>query len=68
MGKKTIIAILSMVPIVFMIVAIPFVNRIQPIIFGLPFLAFWLFLGMIITPLCTFLIFRLQKSERSTES
>jgi hypothetical protein len=66
-GKKLIIVLLTIVPFILMLGAIPFVNRIYPIIFGLPFLAFWLFAGMLITPLCTFAIYLLQKSERSAE-
>ncbi|MED4228364.1 DUF3311 domain-containing protein [Neobacillus cucumis] len=67
MGKKSIVVLLSIVPFILMLAAIPFVNRVQPIIFGLPFLAFWLFFGMLITPLCNYAIFKLQKTERSAE-
>ncbi|HWL24599.1 DUF3311 domain-containing protein [Peribacillus asahii] len=67
MNKKFLIYLLTVLPFVIMLVAIPFVNRIHPIIFGLPFLSFWLFLGMIITPICTYIIYRLQKSEGSIE-
>lgn len=67
MGKKSIIAILSILPFILMLAAIPFVNRIEPIIFGLPFLAFWLFLGMLLTPLITFAIYRLQHSGEGAE-
>jgi len=65
--KKLIIAILVVIPFVLMLGAIPFVNRIHPIILGLPFFHFWLFLGMIIVPICTYVIYRLQKSEGSIE-
>ena len=67
MGKKFISLILIVLPFVFMLGAIPFVNRIDPIILGLPFLHFWLFLGMILSPICTFVIYRLQKSEGRIE-
>lgn len=67
MSKKFVIVILIILPFVLMLGAIPFVNRIDPIILGLPFFQFWLFLGMILTPLCTFVIYRLQKSEGSIE-
>ena len=67
MSKKIMIIILTVIPFVLMLGAIPFVNRIEPIILGLPFLHFWLFLGMIITPICTYLIYRIQKSEGSIE-
>ncbi|MGM7724099.1 DUF3311 domain-containing protein [Metabacillus sp. Hm71] len=67
MGKKFIRVILVVLPFILMLGAIPFVNRIDPIILGLPFFHFWLFLGMVITPICTFVIYRLQKSEGSIE-
>lgn len=67
MGKKFISVILVVLPFILMLGALPFVNRIDPIILGLPFLHFWLFLGMILTPICTFVIYRLQKSEGSIE-
>ncbi|MBD1379637.1 DUF3311 domain-containing protein [Metabacillus arenae] len=65
MGRKILLATLIVIPFVLTLGAIPFVNRIDPIIFGLPFFHFWLFLGMIITPICTFVIYRLSKSEGS---
>ncbi|WP_425609211.1 DUF3311 domain-containing protein [Ureibacillus aquaedulcis] len=65
--RRLIIAILAALPFVMMLGAIPFVNRIHPIILGLPFFHFWLFLGMIIVPICTYIIYRLQKSEGSIE-
>ena len=67
MNKKLIIVILIVLPFILMLGAIPFVNRIEPIILGLPFLHFWLFLSMIITPLCTYIIYRIQKSEGSID-
>lgn len=67
MSKKSIIVILIILPFVLMLGAIPFANRIHPILFGLPFLHFWLFLSMIITPLCTYFIYKIQKSEGSID-
>lgn len=67
MGKKFISVILFVLPFVLMLGAIPFVNRIDPIILGLPFFHFWLFLGMILTPICTFVIYRLDKSKGRIE-
>jgi Kef-type K+ transport system membrane component KefB len=67
MGKKFIKIILVVLPFILMLGALPFVNRIDPIILGLPFLHFWLFLGMLITPISTYVIYRLQKSEGSIE-
>jgi len=61
------VIILIVLPFVLTLGAIPFANRIDPIILGLPFLHFWLLVGMIITPICTYLIYRIQKSEGSIE-
>ncbi|KAB2336157.1 DUF3311 domain-containing protein [Cytobacillus depressus] len=63
MGKKNLKVMLIVLPFVLMLGAIPFVNRIHPIIIGLPFFHFWLLLGMILTPVCTFIIYQLDKSE-----
>ncbi|MEH7343529.1 DUF3311 domain-containing protein [Bacillus sp. JJ1532] len=63
MSKKNLRIILIVIPFILMLVAIPFVNRIHPFIIGLPFFHFWLLLGMIITPICTFMIYQLDKSE-----
>jgi hypothetical protein len=45
------------------LVVIPWVNHIYPIIFGFPFFHFWLLLWMILTPLFTFAVYRIQKSQ-----
>jgi hypothetical protein len=67
MGKKIFYLFLIALPYILMLGAIPFVNRIDPIIIGLPFLHFWILLGMILSPISTFVIYRLQKSEGSIE-
>jgi hypothetical protein len=65
--KKFLIALLIVLPFLAQLVVIPFVNRIDPIIAGLPFLQFWLFLWIVLTPVCTFGIYQLQKSQGGLE-
>lgn len=65
--RKFIIITLIVLPFVLVLGAIPFANRIHPIVLGLPFFHFWLFLGMLIVPVCSYTIYRLQKSEGSIE-
>jgi hypothetical protein len=67
MYSKVKIFTLALIPFVMMIGALPFVNRIYPIVFGLPFLHFWLFLSMFVTPICTYCIYRIQKAEGRLE-
>jgi len=44
--------ILTLIPFIWTIGMIPFVNRVKPFVFGLPFLAFWLVCGIIVAFLC----------------
>ncbi|HWO96621.1 MAG TPA: DUF3311 domain-containing protein [Bacillus sp. (in: firmicutes)] len=67
MKVKFAIFLLVLLPFISQLVVLPFVNRIDPIILGLPFLQFWLFLWIILTPLCTWGIYQIQKSEGSLE-
>lgn len=41
-------------------IGIPFANRVEPRIFGLPFLLAWIILGMILAPVSLSLIYRLE--------
>ncbi|MED1864144.1 DUF3311 domain-containing protein [Fictibacillus nanhaiensis] len=65
--KKLLLIILISAPFIAQLVVLPFVNKIDPIIFGLPFLQFWLFLWIVLTPFCTLGIYQLQKSEGSLD-
>lgn len=67
MSRKFMKFLLIILPIISQLAVLPFVNRIDPIILGLPFLQFWLFLWIVLTPLCTFGIYQLQKSEGSLD-
>ncbi|MDR7074376.1 DUF3311 domain-containing protein [Fictibacillus barbaricus] len=65
--KKLSMILLIVLPFLAQLVVLPFVNRIDPIILGLPFLQFWLFLWIVLTPLCTLGIYQLQKSQGGLE-
>ncbi len=65
MVKKALIVILILLPFV-QLALLPLVNRIEPIMFGLPFFHFWLLLWIIVTPLCSFGIYQMQKKRWRT--
>lgn len=67
MGRKYIKLVLIILPFIAQLVVLPFVNRIDPVILGLPFLQFWFFLWIVLTPLCTFGIYQIDKSEGSLD-
>ena len=56
--------ILSLIPFIWTVGMIPFVNRVQPLICGLPFLAFWLIAGIFVAFLCIGTMYRLDAKNR----
>jgi hypothetical protein len=53
--------VLAACPIAALTIAVPFVNRIEPRVLGLPFLLFWLTLWVVLTPAFVWGIGRLEK-------
>ncbi len=43
--------VLALVPVVALVGGLPFVNRIEPIVLGLPFLLFWILGWVLATPI-----------------
>ena len=56
--------ILTVVPFVYMIGMVPFANRVHPIVLGLPFLAFWLTLGIYVCFVCIWLLYHYDERKR----
>nr|WGD68938.1 DUF3311 domain-containing protein [Bacillus subtilis] len=66
MVKKALIVILILLPFV-QLALLPLVNRIEPIMFSMPFFHFWSLLWIIVTPLCSFGIYQMQKKDGGLE-
>ncbi|MFJ4922139.1 DUF3311 domain-containing protein [Streptomyces sp. NPDC088725] len=47
-----------LIPFVLFLVAPPWVNRVDPLVLGLPFLAFWLLASTLLTPVAVWLAYR----------
>ncbi len=47
-----------LVPFVLYLGVLPLVNRVRPVVFGVPFLFFWLLVATLLTPLCVWLAHR----------
>lgn len=68
MKKGTRIAlILGAIPFVTMVFALPLVNRIEPIILGMPFLLFWLLAWVVLTPVILAVAYKLEKKYNPPE-
>ncbi len=52
--------VLAVVPAIMLTFAIPLVNRVEPRVFGLPFLLAWIVGWVAVTPLFLFAIYRLE--------
>jgi hypothetical protein len=51
MPKGTKIALrFALIPFLTLVLALPFVNRERPFVFGLPFLLFWIVFWVLLTP------------------
>jgi Protein of unknown function (DUF3311) len=62
MQKGTKLALLvAMIPFITLVFALPFVNRIEPVILGFPFVLFWIVAWVILTPPILFAAYRLEK-------
>jgi len=55
--------ILTVIPFIWIVGMIPFVNKVHPIIMGLPFLAFWLVAGIFVTFACLKIIYRIDSHK-----
>lgn len=45
-------------PIVLFVIALPLYNRVEPLVFGLPFFMFWMLVGTLLTPVFVWLAAR----------
>lgn len=54
------VAVTALVPVVALSIAVPFVNRIDPTLFGLPFIFVWIMGWVLVTPAFLWLIGRLE--------
>lgn len=54
-------AVLALIPALMLTFAVPLVNRVEPRIFGLPFLLVWIVLWVAITPVFLYGVERLRR-------
>jgi hypothetical protein len=64
MRKRSRLALfLGAVPFLMLVFALPFVNRVEPVILGMPFVLFWIVSWVALTPLLLFLAYRVDKKN-----
>jgi hypothetical protein len=58
--RKLVIAVAAVLPAFGFLVAIPFVNRAEPVVLGMPFLQFWTALCVLLTGVCLTVVYQLD--------
>ena len=56
--------VLGSVPFLTLVLALPFVNRLRPVILGLPFILFWILFWILLTPVLLFAAYRFESRRR----
>lgn len=57
--------VLALIPVLALIGALPLVNRQEPVVWGLPFLLFWILAWVLATPLFLGMAYLLVRSSAS---
>jgi hypothetical protein len=64
MHKPTIGAILvGLIPFLAVCFSVPLWDRIYPLVLGVPFNLFWIVLWILMTPLCMFFAYRIERKK-----
>ena len=53
---------LALLPVIGMLGGVPFANRVEPYVFGLPFLLFWIVLWVVITSVVMGVVYALDRA------
>ena len=56
--------VVALLPVLALTVGIPFANRLEPRVFGLPFLLAWIVAWIVLTPVCMAVVHRLDRRGR----
>lgn len=59
--------LIGAVPFVMLVFALPLVNRVEPMVLGLPFILFWIMLWIVLSPPLLFLAYRIEKQTGASD-
>ncbi|GAA4726761.1 DUF3311 domain-containing protein [Brevibacillus fulvus] len=60
--------ILAALPFIGVLVCIPFANKVEPYVFGLPFVLFWIVMWVVLTSILMGIIYKLDPANKEGES
>lgn len=59
---------LALIPFIWLLGGVPFANKVQPYVFGLPFILFYIVLGVVVASGVMGLIYKLDPENQGGES
>ena len=59
--------LLGCIPFITLVFMLPLANRIEPVIFGLPFLLFWIVVWIVLTPLILLAAYLVERKFNARE-
>jgi len=64
---KRLALVLGTIPFLTLVFALPFVNRVEPVLLGLPFILVWIILWVFMTPFILMIAYRIEKKFNGQE-
>ncbi|HEX7913618.1 MAG TPA: DUF3311 domain-containing protein [Paraburkholderia sp.] len=56
--------VLAALPFIGILLGVPFVNRVEPLMFGMPFVLAWIVMWVVLSAIIMAIIYRLDSSNR----
>ncbi|MBC1458311.1 DUF3311 domain-containing protein [Listeria newyorkensis] len=61
------VKLLLIIPFIFILVGMPFANRIQPMVLGMPFNLFWVAAGILLSTCILGIVYHFDKQNKGEE-
>jgi hypothetical protein len=58
--------LLGLLPFIGILLGVPFVNRVEPLVLGMPFVLAWIVMWVVLTSVVMGIVFRLDPRNRQT--
>ncbi|HEY1995825.1 DUF3311 domain-containing protein [Paraburkholderia sp.] len=60
--------LLAALPFIGILLGVPFVNRVEPLVLGMPFVLAWIVLWVVLTALVMGIVYRLDPANRQSDA
>ena len=60
--------LLAVLPFIGILLGVPFVNRVEPLVLGMPFVLAWIVMWVVLSAIIMGIIYRLDPANRETTS